>query len=83
MSIHYKKYLTPFILLLLGFYQINAQNTIDTRLMKSPAISENNIAFVYAEDLWIANKNGSNARRLTIDEGVESNPVFSPDGSMI
>ncbi len=51
--------------------------------MKSPAISQNNIAFIYAEDLWIANKNGSNPRRLTIDEGVESNPVFSPDGSLI
>ncbi|MBT8182318.1 MAG: PD40 domain-containing protein, partial [Eudoraea sp.] len=80
---HLKNYLMLVILLVIGFYQINAQNTSDTRLMKSPAISENNIAFIYAEDLWIADKNGSNARRLTIDEGVESNPVFSPDGSMI
>ncbi len=51
--------------------------------MKSPAISSNNIAFIYAEDLWIANKDGSNPKRLTIDEGVESNPVFSPDGTTI
>ncbi len=64
---------------LLGF----SQNTKDTRLMHSPTISEHHIAFIYAEDLWIADKNGSNPRRLTVDEGVESNPVFSPDGSMI
>lgn len=67
----------------LCFYQTFAQNVTDTRLMKSPAISANNIAFIYAEDLWIANKDGSNPRRLTIDQGVESNPVFSPDGSTI
>jgi tricorn protease len=60
-----------------------AQNTEDTRLMHTPAISEGKIAFIYAEDLWVANRDGSNPRRLTIDEGVESDPVFSPDGSMI
>ncbi|GJM29621.1 MAG: tricorn protease [Cyclobacteriaceae bacterium] len=62
---------------------IIAQNITDTRLMSSPAISEHHIAFIYAEDLWIAERDGSNPRRLTIDEGVEANPVFSPDGSMI
>lgn len=65
------------------FYQSTAQNTSDTRLMHTPAISKTHIAFIYAEDLWIAEKDGDNPRRLTIDEGVESAPVFSPDGSMI
>jgi tricorn protease len=60
-----------------------AIDTKDTRLLSEPTISKNSIAFIYAEDLWIANKDGSNPRRLTVDEGVESNPVFSPDGSMI
>ncbi|MGB5238221.1 MAG: PDZ domain-containing protein [Flavobacteriaceae bacterium] len=60
-----------------------AQNTQDTRLLSSPAVSSDKVAFVYAEDLWIANRDGSNPRRLTIDEGVETNPVFSPDGSLI
>ncbi|MEM0941101.1 MAG: PDZ domain-containing protein [Bacteroidota bacterium] len=72
------------IILVIGIhYHSMAQNTTDTRLMRTPAISAENIAFIYAEDLWIANKDGSNTRRLTIDEGVESTPVFSPDGSMI
>ncbi len=59
------------------------QNTNDTRLLQNPATSRDRIAFVYAEDLWIAGRDGSNPRRLTIDEGVESNPVFSPDGGHI
>ena len=58
-------------------------NTSDTRMMTQPAISESHIAFIYAEDLWIASVNGDNPRRLTVDEGVESAPVFSPDGTMI
>ncbi|MCO4821081.1 MAG: PD40 domain-containing protein, partial [Flavobacteriaceae bacterium] len=54
-----------------------------TKLMHEPALSETHIAFIYAEDLWIANIDGSNPIRLTIDEGIESLPVFSPDGQHI
>ncbi len=72
-----------FIIMCAIAYQSFAQNTTDTRLMDMPTISENKIAFIYAEDLWIADKDGSNPRRLTIDEGIESDPVFSPDGSLI
>jgi tricorn protease len=55
----------------------------DTRMLSQPAISNTHIAFVYAEDLWVANLDGSQPRRLTVDEGVESFPVFSPDGKTI
>lgn len=55
----------------------------DTRMLSQPAISAGHIAFIYAEDLWVANTDGSSPRRLTVDEGVESNPHFSPDGKMI
>jgi tricorn protease len=51
--------------------------------MTQPAISKDRIAFVYANDLWTADLNGKNLQRLTIDDGVESNPVFSPDGKYI
>src|SRR5258708_1804255 len=60
-----------------------AIDTKDTRMLSQPAISENRIAFIYAEDLWIANVDGSQPRRLTVDEGIESNPFFSPDGKLI
>lgn len=69
--------------LIISYIPLSAQNTTDTRLTHTPSISQENIAFIYAEDLWIADKDGSNPRRLTIDEGVESSPVFSPNGSII
>ncbi len=55
----------------------------DTRLLSMPAIGPKQIAFVYSEDLWVADLDGKNPRRLTTDIGVESNPVFSPDGKTI
>src|SRR5262245_40525516 len=55
----------------------------DTRLLTMPAVSAKNIAFIYAEDLWVADLDGKNPRRLTTDLGLESNPVFSPDGKTI
>lgn len=58
-------------------------NTEDTRLMHSPAMGTDHIAFIYANDLWIADKTGENPNRLTVDEGIESDPVFSPDGKTI
>lgn len=58
-------------------------NINDTRLLSQPAISEKNIAFIYAGSLWVADLDGKNVRRLTSDEGTEGNPAFSPDGSLI
>ena len=58
-------------------------NTSDTRMLSQPAISATHVAFVYAGDLWSAKIDGSDVRRLTSDDGVESSPAFSPDGSQI
>lgn len=55
----------------------------DTKLLSQPAVSKDHVAFVYADDLWIADIDGKNVRRLTSDTGVESHPVFSPDGKSI
>jgi len=55
----------------------------DTQLLTQPAISANHIAFIYAGDLFAADSKGTNVRRLTTDDGLESNPVFSPDGKTI
>jgi len=75
--------------LILGFSTISlfgmssGIDTKDTKLVSQPAMSESHIAFVYAGDLWIAENSGINVRRLTSDEGIESNPFFSPDGKWL
>ena len=58
-------------------------SSTDTRMLTQPAVSEAHIAFVYDRDLWIADRDGSNPRRLTSHEGTESSPRFSPDGQSI
>jgi len=58
-------------------------NVRDTRLLHQPATNGTHVAFVYADDLWVARLDGSDVRRLTTDDGVESKPAFSPDGRQI
>ncbi|HNV67421.1 MAG TPA: hypothetical protein PKN60_09895, partial [Bacteroidales bacterium] len=55
----------------------------DTRMLSQPAASNTHVAFIYAGDLWVMNADGTNPRRLTVDEGIESQPCFSPDGRLI
>ncbi len=56
---------------------------IDARMMREPAVSATQIAFVYAGDIWIAEKGGGVAVRLSSPRGEESFPRFSPDGSLL
>ncbi len=60
-----------------------AVDSHDTLLLAQPDISERNITFVYDGDVWVANRDGSAAYRLTTAEGQESLPHFSPDGASI
>ncbi|HME39500.1 MAG TPA: PDZ domain-containing protein [Steroidobacteraceae bacterium] len=52
-------------------------------LFQSPALSRELIAFGYAGDLWTVSREGGRAVRLTNGVGLESAPVFSPDGRTI
>ncbi len=54
-----------------------------TMLLRQPTVSKTKIVFVYANDLWIVDKDGGNAQRLTSNAGAETNPHFSADGSMV
>lgn len=55
----------------------------ETRLVREPAISAEHIAFTYGSDLWIVDRDGGEARRLTATPAVVSGPHFSPDGQQI
>lgn len=52
-------------------------------ILEQPAISRDLIAFSYAGDLWTVPRSGGRASRLTTGVGIESQPVFSPDGKTI
>jgi len=54
-----------------------------TRLLRHPTVSASNVAFTYANNLWVASRDGGDARRLTSFQGVTTNPRFSPDGRWI
>jgi tricorn protease len=49
-------------------------------ILQQPAISHELIAFSYAGDIWTVPRSGGKATRITIGVGVESAPIFSPDG---
>ncbi|MDG1276324.1 MAG: PDZ domain-containing protein [Algoriphagus sp.] len=67
--------------LLLGFaFSAFSQGT---QLLRQPTLSQSEIVFVYANDLWKAPRTGGNAIRMTSNEGEESLPHFSPDGNWI
>ena len=52
-------------------------------LARDPALSQTQIVFVFAGDLWIVARTGGEARRLTAGVGAESAPTFSPDGKWV
>ncbi len=52
-------------------------------LLRKPTVSRTEIAFAYGGDLWLVPRAGGDARRLTSDVGIETDPIFSPDGRTI
>jgi tricorn protease len=52
-------------------------------MLRFPAISKDRIAFVYANDVWTAPRDGGLATPLSTPEGVEVFPKFSPDGKRL
>jgi tricorn protease len=53
------------------------------RFMRDPHIHGNRIAFSYLGDIWVANADGTAARRLTSHVARDIMPRFSPDGRWI
>ncbi|HET9012124.1 MAG TPA: PDZ domain-containing protein [Gemmatimonadaceae bacterium] len=54
-----------------------------TRMLRSPSVSQRHIAFAHAGNIWIVERSGGAARRLTSFAGEASNPKLSPDGSRV
>ena len=54
-----------------------------TKMLRSPTVSATQIAFAYAQNIWVVDRAGGTARRVTSFQGQASNPRFSPDGKWI
>jgi tricorn protease len=55
----------------------------EAHLLRYPTIANGKIAFSYMGSIWIADDDGSNVRRLTVNQARDVFPRFSPDGSQI
>lgn len=52
-------------------------------MLRYPAISARQIAFVYANQLWLAPREGGTASPLAAPPGSAGSPRFSPDGKTV
>ena len=60
-----------------------ASAQVGTRLLRTPSVSETHIAFAYAQDIWVVDRKGGLARRISSFPGEETNPQISPDGKLV
>lgn len=81
------RHLLPAVLLLvlaaLPAAAQDAEAETGTLLLRTPTVSDRHIVFVYANDLWVVDRDGGEARRLTSGPGMETNPRLSPDGRLV
>jgi tricorn protease len=73
------------VIVVVGFFSLLglAQADDTPQILNHPAISAGQIAFGHAGSLWMVDRAGGSPRRLTAGAGLESHPVFSPDGSQV
>ncbi len=73
------------LITLVGFWSVPAaaDDAGKRPLMRFPDIHGDTVVFVYGNDIWKAPVAGGTAVRLTINDGDERFPRFSPDGSLI
>lgn len=76
----------PYSLLLLACSLLIANTTFSQNpLVNSPSLNADGtqIAFNFQGDIWTSDVNGQNAKRLTVHEGYDTNPLWSADGKTI
>ena len=79
--------LVIFVMVLLLFSSLSGLMASDSDgkrfLMRFPDVHKDTVVFIYGEDIWKAPLDGGAAIRLTLHDGEERFPKFSPDGSLI
>jgi tricorn protease len=55
----------------------------EARLVRYPHYQDGRVAFSYLGDIWVADEDGRNVQRLTVNRARDVYPRFSPDGKWI
>jgi len=71
------------LIFILFFFSLISLAADEARVLRFPAIHEDQIVFSYAGDLYLVSAKGGVARKLTSHKGFEVFPRFSPDGKYI
>lgn len=73
------------IIMMISLFLISAKilQAGDRFIMRFPDVHDTKVVFVYGDDIWKASTSGGIAQRLTIHDGAEQYPQFSPDGKQI
>jgi tricorn protease len=71
------------VTLLVGLCASGLAMAEERPIMRFPDIHGGKVVFCYGEDIWTAPAAGGVATRLTIHDGEENFPKFSPDGNLI
>jgi tricorn protease len=69
--------------LIAGFVLCSSAWSATPLLLRNPSLSEDRIAFLYANDIWTVAREGGDARRLTSAGTVSAGPYYSPDHKQI
>src|SRR5499433_3227752 len=77
------KKLYPFAIALFIFSLTSFAFGREAKLVRYPSYSNGRIAFTYLGDIWVADENGGNVQRLTVNKARDVYPRFSPDGKWI
>ncbi len=77
------KAILAFVFIFVSVILISAQPSGAPLLFGRVAVNQNQIAFTYAGKIWLVDRAGGTARRLTNTPNEETHPVFSPDGQRL
>ncbi|MDX2152077.1 MAG: PDZ domain-containing protein [Bryobacteraceae bacterium] len=58
----------------------SAADRPSTKMLRTPTLNATHIAFAYANNIWMVERAGGTARRVTSSQSETVNPNFSPNG---
>jgi tricorn protease len=77
------KKVCPLAIALLVFTFSSIVLAREAKLVRYPSYHNGRVAFTYLADIWVADENGGNVQRLTVNRARDAYPKFSPDGKWI